>query len=137
MNYPDDFDNLTFDAVEDLERQPKAIQLAYCLHQLEAQVNNGGCYAFFGNSSGLLVPHTLRALDAIGALKTKKLIQDAILISYPNGLPSDSRLHASALLDLDDVEEKLAAIDTAFWSYPEPLAKLVNDYLLKNLSLIV
>lgn len=132
MNYPDDFDNLTIWGAEDLEGRPKCIQVAYCLHQMEAQVNNCGFHAFFENSSGLFVPHTLRALNEIGALKTKKLMEDALLISYPNGFPSDSRLHASTLCDIDDVEEELAPIDTAFWGYQEPLAKLVNDYLMKN-----
>lgn len=133
MNYPDDFDDLIIETTEDLESRPNGIQVAYCLHQLEAQVNNGGFHAFFGNSSGLFVPHTLRALNEIGALKTKKLLEDAILISYPEGFPADSRLHVSALCDIDDVEEELEPIDAAFWSYQDPLDKLVNDYLMKNL----
>ena len=59
-------------------------------------------------------------------------MEDAILISYPKSLPADPRLHASALCDVEDVEEELALIDAAFWGYQEPLAKLVNEYLMRN-----
>jgi hypothetical protein len=132
LNYPEDFDNLIIETRDDLIRCPKSIQNAYCVHQLEAQVNNGGFHAFFGNSSGMFVPETMQALADIGAVKAKKLLEDAALVAYPNGFPSDSSLHESELCDVHDVEEKLGPLDTAFWHYYEPLADMVNAYLAKN-----
>ncbi len=131
LNYPDDFDDLIIENSEDLISRPKPIQIAYCLHRLEAEVNNGGFHAFFGNSSGVFVPETLQALASIGATKTRKLLEDALLIAYPSGFPSDSSLHERELSDIGQIEENLAPLDTTFWRYDESLPEMVNAYLAK------
>jgi Domain of unknown function (DUF4375) len=132
MNYPDDFDNLIVSNRDSFAKLPNPIQVAYCLHQLEAQVNNGGFHAFFGNSSGRFTPETITALEKIGAFESKKLLEQAIYIAYKNGFPTNPELYECALSDFSIVGDALAPLEKLFWSYPEPLPDLVNSYLSKN-----
>jgi len=127
--YPEDFDDIVITSRTDLERHPAPIQVALCMHRLEAEVNNGGFHQFFFNSSGEIVPHTLHALSEIGALNTKCLLEQAIAVAFPAGYPKDPANIQSALAEYDDVADKLEPLDSEFFLYAEPLSDLVNDYL--------
>jgi hypothetical protein len=127
--YPDDFDDIVISSKADLVSHPARKQVALCLHKLEAEVNNGGFHQFFGNSSGELVPETLRALDAIGAPKTKALLEQAIAVAFPSGYPSDTSEVSLKLADFDEVADGLEPLDQAFYRYQEPLSDLVNSFL--------
>jgi Domain of unknown function (DUF4375) len=99
------------------------------IHRLESEVNNGGFYQFFLNSSVEYVRETLQALAAIGAVATHALLERAVAIGFPQGYPADAQQHQESLADYDDVADALNPLDLAFFKYPEPLADLVNDYL--------
>lgn len=127
--YPNDFDDLAIESRTEFEGLDQHAKIAVCLHQLEAQVNNGGFGQFFFNSSGEYTMDTISALEKVGARSTAKLLRNAVAIAYPGGFPSDASLHQSELADNDSVSDALNALDTAFYEYREDLAMLVNGYL--------
>lgn len=131
MRYPDDFDDLIISGAAEFRRLPPHVQIGYCIHQLEAQVSNGGFHQFFTNSSGAYTRETLNALAAIGATGTRALLEKAIAIAYPAGYPADPAEHQDALTDYEGVSDALHLLDSAFWRYDEPLADLVNRYLVR------
>jgi len=133
MIYPEDFDDLLPSDKGEFGRLDRKTQVAYCLHRLEAEVNNGGFHQFFSNSSGEYVTETVQALVEIGAIKTSELLVRAASIGFPAGYPSDASQYESAVADFDDVVEELDALDQEFLRYVEPLTDLVNRYLAKSI----
>ena len=129
MSYPEDFDDLLLADKAEFRRLERKVQVAYCLHRLEAEVNNGGFHQFFSNSTGEYVTETIQALVAIGATKTSELLKRAVSIGFPGGYPSDASEYESAVADFDDVVDHLDALDQEFFRYPDPLTDLVNKYL--------
>lgn len=127
--YPDEFDNLLIDDIESFNNLSVPSQVAFCLYQLEAEVNNGGFHQYFSNSSGRFTIQTLDALSKIEANKTESILKLAIGVSYPRGFPSDPEMHNSELADSDEVFDQLEALDSAFYAYEDPLADMVNRYL--------
>ena len=132
MSYPEDFDDLLLESKSELAGLKPQVQVAFCLHRLEAEVNNGGFHQFFSNSSGEYVRETTQALLDIGAHKTCELLKRAIAIGFPSGYPSDASQYESAVADFDDVVDDLHALDQEFFAYAEPLSDLVNEYLNKS-----
>jgi hypothetical protein len=93
MQYPEAFDDLSFNSKKEFDAAAPQVQVAYCIHKLESEVNNGGFHQFFLNSSGEYVPETLRALNAIGAVTTRDLLERAVAIGFPKGYPADAKQH--------------------------------------------
>jgi hypothetical protein len=133
MNYPEDFDDLLPESKAEFARLKPHVRVAFCLHQLEAEVNNGGFHQFFSNSSGEYVRETIQALVDIGAQETCELLKRAVAIAFPSGYPSDAREYESTLADFDDVADKLDDLDQEFFRYAEPLTDLMNEYLSKSI----
>jgi len=133
MSYPEDFDDLLIDTKAEFMRLAPKVQVAYCLHRLEAEVNNGGFHQFFSNSTGEYVTETMRALVEIGATKTSELLKRAVSIGFPAGYPSDASQYESLVADFDDVVDELDALDQEFFKYADPLSELVNKYLAKSI----
>src|SRR5882762_893468 len=57
-----------------------AERVAWCISELEAEVNNGGFSLFFMNSAGDLAAETVDALSRIGAYKTMALVKEAMSV---------------------------------------------------------
>jgi hypothetical protein len=117
MKYPGAFDALLFKSKEEFANAAPNVQTAYCIHRL------------FFNSSGAYVQETLQALTAIGAIATRALLERAIAIGFPDGYPADAQRHRQCLANFQDVGGALHPLDSEFFEYRDPLAKLVNDYL--------
>jgi hypothetical protein len=47
MAYPEDFDDIVLEGLQDFLAHSASTQVALCLHQLESEVNNGGFHQFF------------------------------------------------------------------------------------------
>src|SRR3989442_2297561 len=62
-----------------------AERVAWCVSELEAEVNNGGFSLFFMNSTGDLAAETVDALGRIGAYKTLALVKEAMAMVPPPG----------------------------------------------------
>lgn len=133
MSYPEDFDNLLLNDKAEFARLKPSVRVAYCLHRLESEVNNGGFHQFFSNSTGEYVRETILALADIGASKTCDLLNRAVAVGFPSGYPSDASKYESAVADFDDVADDLDALDQEFFKYAEPLTDLVNEYLGKSI----
>jgi len=132
MHYPDDFDDIVVCSKNDLLAHSPRERVALCLHRLEAEVNNGGFHQFFLNSSGELVPETLEALPVIGANETRRLLEQAVAIAFPNGYPSGVGHVQEELADFDDVSDDLEPLDSKFFAYVESLPDFVNAFLTKS-----
>lgn len=132
MRYPDDFDDIVICGRNDLLAHAPRDRVALCLHLLESEVNNGGFHQFFLNSSGELVPETLEALTAIGANATRRLLEQAVAIAFPNGYPTIAGRLQEELADLNNVSEDLEPLESKFFMYVDPLSDLVNAYLAKG-----
>jgi glutathionyl-hydroquinone reductase len=133
MSYPEDFDDLLCDTKAEFMQLAPKIQVAYCLHRLEAEVNNGGFHQFFSNSTGEYVTETIHALAEIGALKTVELLERAVSIGFPAGYPNDASQYESAVTDFAAAVDELDALDQEFFKYADPLTELVNEYLAKSI----
>jgi hypothetical protein len=133
MSYPEDFDNLLVASKAEFSQLKPRVRAAYCLHQLEAEVNNGGFHQFFSNSTGEYVRETIQALIDIGASKTCDLLKRAVAIGFPSGYPSDASQYESAVAEFDDVVDGLDELDQEFFRYEEPLSDLVNEYLARGI----
>jgi hypothetical protein len=133
MSYPEDFDDLLLDTKAEFTKLPRKVQVAYCLHGLEAELNNGGFHQFFANSTGEYVTETIQALVEIGAMKTAELLKRAACIGFPAGYPEDASQYESSLADFEDVVDELDALDQEFLKYADPLTELVNTYLAKSI----
>ena len=131
MSYPEDFDDLVLSNKAELARLEPHVQVAYCIHQFEAEVNNGGFDQFFTNSTGEYVRETIQALTDIGATKTCNLLRRAVAIGFPGGYPADASVYESAFVG--DGVEGLDPLDEEFYRYAEPLADLVNAYLARGI----
>ena len=129
--YPDDFDDLVVSSRGAFKCLKRPVMVAYCLHQLEAEVNNGGFHQFFSNSAGEYVRETIDALTQIGAHKTRELLERAVAICFPGGYPDNATDYESLVADFDAVADSVEPLDQEFFGYAEPLADLVNEYLAK------
>ena len=129
MPYPEDFDDVALGTARELLALPRPTQVAACVHRLESEVNNGGFHQFFLNPSGQFVPQILDALQEIGALKTKHLLEQAVRVAFPAGYPAGAEDVESALAGYDEIAGELEPLDARFFEYHEPLGDMVNKYL--------
>ena len=127
--YPEDFDDLVIDSRAEFEALSEEVKVAWLVHRLEAEVNNGGFHQFFLNSSGAYVRETIDALSAIGADHTKVLLQRAVQACFPGGYPDTGEEHENFLADFDDIDGEVEPLDAAFFEYVDPLTDLANSYL--------
>jgi hypothetical protein len=130
--YPEDFDDLVIDSRVEFEALSEEVKVAWLVHRLEAEVNNGGFHQFFLNSSGAYVHETIAALSAIGADRTKVLLQRAVQACFPGGYPDNSEEHENFLADFDDIDGEVEPLDAAFFEYVDPLTDLTNSYLART-----
>lgn len=105
-------------------------QAIYCIWWLEGEVNNGGFHQYFLNSSGDLYAETLSALEAIGANKTKALLERAAQIAFGSNPPTDRDKRIDVLeIRGDGLIEELSPLDDVFYRYEDNIEELVNAYL--------
>ena len=107
--YPENFDDLVIDSRAEFEALSEEVKVAWLVHRLEAEVNNGGFHQFFLNSSGAYVPETIDALSAIGADRTKVLLQRAVQACFPGGIPTTAKSTKTSL--------PISTISMAKWSH--------------------
>lgn len=130
--YPEDFDGLIVSSRSDFDALDPATRVAYCLHELEAEVNNGGFHQFLSNSSGEFALETLDALEKIRAPKTRRLLEKALATCFPEGYPKDPADHLTRIADFEEVSDAVEALDAQFFEYEEALDELVNEFLSEN-----
>ena len=103
--------------------------------ELENEVNNGGFFQFFDNSSGQFASEIVQAFINIGAEKTAEICRKAVE-AFGQELPVDWEERRSLLDQIADaaVADVLDACDTAFYSYEENLEALNAAYIRKHIE---
>ena len=105
------------------------------IENLEREVNNGGFYQFFWNSSGDHAQETLTALKSIGANKTAEIVSKAYA-EWPDGnIPSDRMTRQNKLETIEDKsEETWNNCDSKFYEYEDDISSLLLIYVKTNLN---
>lgn len=131
QEYPASFDAVSdkynaggFEALNDKELA------IYTIWWLEAEVNNGGFYQYFWNSTGDHAEVALNSLDKIGATRTASLLRQAMDIAF-GGVPPTSRLDRQNKLEVDEDAkmDKLGELDSEFYRYSEDFYKMLDAYV--------
>jgi len=98
---------------------------------LEREVNNGGFSQFFTNSTWNYVPFIVEALTAINCPSTASITNQAIIsLKLPSEISEDA-IH-NALME--EVEEALNEYDEQFYTYPDPIAERLFDYIAAHVN---
>jgi hypothetical protein len=97
---------------------------------VESEVNNGGFSQYFQNSSCETAGFVADALDLIEAPTTAGICRRAVMIAFPNGLPSSPDAVSAAAADFTpEVEDALSELDQEFFAYPHNLTELLYAYV--------
>ena len=117
----------------DYDTLPEPKRVFVAIWELESQVNNGGFYQYFWNTSAWTIPDIWQALQAIGATSTAAIVNDAIA-AVGRTLPwRDDEARRERLEALSDaVKDELHILTQAFFRYPNDLTTLLYQYVSKH-----
>lgn len=120
--YGDDISHLT-----EVQRNFHHIQ------NLEREVNNGGFWQYFYNSSAQGAAEIVSALNAIGAAKTAVLVQSAIDL-FPEGfVPVDDQARRDLIDQMPQhCMQRWSELDQQFFIYEDDLTSLCLEYIRRN-----
>jgi len=106
----------------------------YFNQELEREVNNGGFYQYFLNSSGSFAYETINSLLSIGANRTAIKLQRAIDL-FPGVVPKDRVERQKALEKMgDSATEMWEELDQEFFVYEDDLNSLNLEYVRNNID---
>jgi len=105
----------------------------YFNQNLEREVNNGGFSQFFFNSSGNFTHETVVSLNAIGANKTAKILQEAIDQFPLSKVPIDQEERRELLEKIESEADPIwSELDQQFYNYEDDLNELNIQYIKQN-----
>lgn len=108
-------------------------QTAYCVDELEREVNNGGFALFFLNSIGDYAQPVVDALQRIGAAQAAQLVEQAMTPFGPTGPSTDRDARKAQIESLRGSARDLwATLSQAFFKYPDNLPELLRTYVAAN-----
>lgn len=97
---------------------------------VESEVNNGGFSQYFQNGSNETACFVADALDLIDAPQTAEICRRAVVLAFPDGLPSSSdEISEVAATFAPDIESALSELDQEFYTYPHDLTELLYAYV--------
>ena len=107
----------------------------FVTQELENEVNNGGFFQFFDNSSGQFANEIAQAFTKIGAVKTAEICRKAVG-AFERELPVDWEKRRTLIDQIADdaVTNILDECDTAFYNYEENLEALNAAYIRKHIE---
>jgi len=116
---------------EDLKPFTKPQRYVFAIQWYVAEVNNGGHYQFFDNSTGIVWEDTMRGFEAIGAQKNVDIIKG--YADRMGGNPSKDREKrqeqleniAPSFADLDD-------LDRMYYESEADMTELLYTYIREN-----
>ena len=99
-----------------MEKLNKHEMIFYIAQEVEAEVNNGGFWQFFYNSSGDLSNQVVAAFQAIGATQIAEICRKAVDV-FGESVPVDreERQELMEQLGLEEGNEILCECDEAFY----------------------
>jgi hypothetical protein len=95
---------------------------------LESQVNNGGFEQYLRYTDSDVIAHAPVALEALGALACRTIVEQALGVLAPLPPTRDQREDALDLLD-DTQLADLERLSTAFFEYPDDLTELLFEFV--------
>lgn len=106
----------------------------FVTQELEMEVNNGGFWQFFDNSSGQFANEIVEAFTKIGAHKTAEICKKAVA-AFGQDIPVDWD-ERRAFLDRvpASVSSILEECDDAFFAYKEDLESLNASYIKEHIE---
>jgi hypothetical protein len=106
-------------------------RIVLAIEAMEREVNNGGFWQFFVNSSREYAPLLVEALQRIGCLKTAIIAQKAMEIRAQFAGDDDE--------DQQNIErlDALTACDERYFQRPEDIDQALFEFIAKNRSAIV
>lgn len=113
-----------------MEKLNKHEMIFYIAQEVEAEVNNGGFWQFFYNSSGDLSNQVVAAFQAIGATQIAETCRKAV-DAFGGSVPMDreERQELMEQLGLEEGNEILCECDEAFYGYADDLVELNYQYI--------
>ncbi len=106
----------------------------FITQELEMEVNNGGFWQFFDNSSGQFANEIAEAFMKIGAHKTAEICKKAVA-AFGHDIPVDWDERRTFLDSVpDSVASVLEECDDAFFAYEEDLEFLNASYIKKHIE---
>jgi hypothetical protein len=115
--------SVTFDDLSELDR------VLITIWTLEAEVNNGGFHQYYFNSAGDWAHYAPVALRAIGAHTMADIVEHANALFGSNGPPRERAARQTVLLAFADGDARWGALDAQFWTYPDDVATLLQEFL--------
>jgi hypothetical protein len=99
--------------------------------ELESEVNNGGFYQYFHNSSGALAPHVVGALKTIHAKATADVVQRALnaVVNTIASWSDDAQRQQQANQLSSETRQILEELDQEYYVRPEDLTPLLYKYV--------
>ena len=105
----------------------------YFNQELEREINNGGFKQYFENPSGRYANDTIDTLKEIGATKTAKILESAVIFFPDKKVPIDEDLKKDALDNIGDIaDSEWDDLDQQFFKYEDNLNKLNLDFVRMN-----
>ena len=117
---------------DEIQKLNGSQRIVYLIGELEAEVNNGGFWQYFYNSSGNFANEIIPALKKINAVNTAEICKNAMVVF-------DTPVLTDREERMDYIDENIRVIseifdecDTEFFKYEDDLALLRYDFIIKN-----
>lgn len=107
---------------------------SFGLTWLYMETNNGGLHQFFFNDAGKLAADALRGLEMVDAPATASILRRAMSV-FPGGVvPAEQGDRQDFLCEVltPEQEEFLDDLTTEFYQSPEPVAELLDAYVVQH-----
>jgi len=116
---------------EDLKPFTKPQRYVFAIQWYVAEVNNGGHYQFFDNSTGIVWEDVMRGFEAIGAQKNADILK--AYADRMGGNPSKDREKRQE--QLENIDPSLADsddLDKMFYESEADMTELLHTYIREN-----
>lgn len=99
----------------------------------EGELNNGGLFDFFYNTSGAFAHQVLDAYQAIGAEESAAIVSQAIALFPDLPVSKDLFIRRQLLSNLKHtVLDEWKKLETQFFNSEEAIVTILNDYITIN-----
>lgn len=120
---------------DDIEKLTEPQKQFYYNQCLEREINNGGFYQYFINSSGNFAYETVLSLRAIGADTTAEILQKAIAQFPDHTVPTDRDERISLIEQIEETaNEAWVKLEDEFFEYQNDLNALNINFVREHLT---
>jgi hypothetical protein len=117
---------------QDYETLSGPQQVFRSVWNMNAEIQNGGFWQYFWNSSGELVPHILTSLHSIEAHGVTAIVAQAIEVIGPLPWTDTDARRAAMDVRADEIENSLNALDDAYCAKIDDLILALHNYATRH-----